>query len=91
MLENPNFSVVDNGNTFLLKNFYQNLDNENEVSGICEELAYKVAKKLEKKLGTRYFVLLTQGSCQYYGFDSHHFITLIEKNEKNREKIAKNP
>ena len=95
MLDNiDDLSIVKRDDKFYLNGFYNNYDKDDELTGNCEELAYKAGKALQEKFKDKYNVVVLSTSGTKYGFAGHSCLAMIKKNKENdrivnlREKIA---
>lgn len=92
-LENNAFKVVQKSDGFDLIGFHNRAqDTEDCIHGICEELSFKVGKKLEEKYGDQYLFADVEGFSMKY-FMKHHYIIAFKRtpdNEKKLETITNN-
>lgn len=71
---------------FAIENFYTN-DNrpDGKITGICEELTYKLGKRLEKLFGDKYMIFGIYG--RYKEFGSHVYLGIL-KNTRESQKLV---
>ena len=70
-----------------IENFYTKDDNKNgKISGICEELTYKLGKRLEKLFGDKYIFFAIDGSNKEFG--GHTYIGALKNTTENSQKIV---
>lgn len=70
-----------------IENFYTHDNNTNgEITGICEELTYKLGKRLEKLFGDKYIFFAIDGSNKEFP-DAHTHLAIFKNTHDNKLKI----
>lgn len=70
-----------------IENFYTNDNNLNgKITGICEELTYKLGKRLEKLFGDKYIFFAIDGSNKEF-LDAHTHIGVFHNTKANQELV----
>ena len=75
------------GSDISIENFYTKDDNQDgKITGICEELTYKLGKRLEKIFGDKYLFFALDGNNKEFP-DAHTYLGALQNTPKNQDFI----
>lgn len=84
-ISNVKLKRTDNG--LAIENFYTEDNNQNgSITGICEELTYKLGKRLEKIFGDKYIFFAIYGSNKEFP-GGHTHLAILKNTPDNKLKI----
>lgn len=77
-----------NDSGVLIENFYTEDKPNGPITGICEELTYKLGKRLEKAFGDKYLFFALDGNNKEFS-DGHTHLCAMKNTEKNKTILKK--